>query len=61
MTQLPATILKLLKIDPLHNNIPDPIEEDDTLTYGVDFFKTHFDQSLHNKMPEIIKYQKIKK
>ena len=25
LTQLPATILKLLNIDLLHNNIPDPV------------------------------------
>ena len=33
----------------------------DNLTYCIEFFKNYFNESLQNKMPEIINYKKIGK
>ena len=33
----------------------------DNLTYRIEFFKNYFNESLQNKMPEIINYKKIGK
>ena len=33
----------------------------DNLTYRIEFFKKYFDESIKNKMPEIINYKKIGK